>query len=200
MGRDVTPPRILAVDDDERMRELVSAALQRGGFDAIALADGAALLAAAETEEPAGVVLDVNLPEVSGYELCEQLRRRYGNGLAIVFLSGDRVESYDRVAGLLVGADDYVTKPFAPDELVARVRRLVERAAVRVKKSTLTTREGEVLALLAEGLEQSEIAQRLIISPKTVATHIEHVLVKLGAHSRAQAVAIAYREGLVANS
>jgi FixJ family two-component response regulator len=86
--------------------------------------------------------------------------------LPIVFLSGERVESYDRVAGLLLGADDCIVKPFAPDELVARVQRLSRRDG-KQRSGTLTSRELEVLRLLAQGKRQPEIAADLVISPKT---------------------------------
>ena len=115
-----------------------------------------------------------------------------------MFVSGERVEPCDRVAGLLLGADDYVVKPFAPDELIARVRRLVVRSASDepgALRSKLTRREQEVLQLLASGLTQPEIARELVISSSTVASHIEHILDKLGVHSRAQAVALALRSG-----
>ncbi len=134
--------------------------------------------------------------------MCDALRRLFGTALPIIFLSGERTEAYDRVAGFLVGADDYVVKPFAPDELLVRVRGLLRRFEDRAAKSngtgsTLTGRELEVLALLADGLEQFQIATELVISPRTVGKHIEHILAKIGARSRAQAVAIAYRDGLV---
>ena len=145
------------------------------------------------------VILDVALPGVCGYEVCRELREEFGDVLPIVFVSGVRTEWFDRVAGFLVGADDYVVKPFAPDELLARVRRLARRwtplaTAVAAK---LTRRERQVLGLLLEGLEQEEIATQLVISPRTVSTHIENILRKLGVRSRAQAVALAYREGHV---
>ena len=144
-------------------------------------------------------MLDVCLPMIFGYEVCRALRCSYGDRLPILFISGMRTESFDRVAGLLIGGDDYLVKPFAPDELVARVGALLRRSGAHpdTRRTDLTAREHEVLALLADGLEHHEIAERLIISPKTVGTHIEHVLGKLGVHSRAQAVAVAYREGLI---
>ena len=101
----------------------------------------------------------------------------------------------------MIGADDYMVKPFSPDELVARIQRLLVRTS-SVKADLedwqrLTPRESEVLNLLAEGLSQDAIAIELYISPKTVATHIQRILGKLGVHSRAAAVSKAYRLGLV---
>src|SRR5437763_15729170 len=98
------------------------------------------------------------------------------------------------------GADDYGVNPLDAQELVERLDRLVHRAQPIWTKHALTPRELEVLTLLSEGLAQTEIADRLEISPKTVATHIERILSKLGVRSRAQAVALAYRDTLVALS
>jgi DNA-binding NarL/FixJ family response regulator len=143
-------------------------------------------------------VLDVNLVGLSGYEVCHELRRRHGAGLPIIFISGDRTESFDRVAGMLLGADDYLAKPFAPAELVDCVNGAIERAKPESRRGVLTAREQEILELLASGLAQGAIALQLEISPRTVATHIERILAKLGVRSRAQAVALAYRDALVA--
>jgi DNA-binding NarL/FixJ family response regulator len=117
-------------------------------------------------------------------------------------LSGARTDPSDRVAGLLLGADDYVTKPFDPEELLARVRRAIARSsssesASAAERKRLTPRELEILSLLALGEGTKTIAERLHISPKTVSTHIQRMLVKLDLHSRGEAVAFAYREGLV---
>jgi DNA-binding response OmpR family regulator len=194
-------PPILIVDDDQASRRLLSKVLGQAGYTTREATSGEAALEAARGERPRLVLLEVRLPDLSGYEVCHELRKEFGDGLPIVFLSGERTESYDRVAGLMIGADDYLPKPFATDELLARVRALLRRAsttAVRAMPAELTRREAEVLALLTDGLEQAEIAERLSISPKTVATHIEHILEKLGVRSRAQAVAVAYRTGLIA--
>ena len=115
-----------------------------------------------------------------------------------MFVSGERTESYDRVAGLMLGGDDYIVKPYAPDELVARLLALLRRGGAAESAPELTPRELEVLALLAQGLDQRAIAERLVISSKTVGSHIEHILTKLGVNNRVQAVALAYRSGLVA--
>ena len=193
---------ILVVDDDPGIRALVSGLLARTGYEVREASDGAAAITAARRERPALVVLDVELPVVSGYEVYRELRDRYGDSVPVLFLSGARTEPYDRAAGLMLGADDYVVKPFDEGELLARVRRLVKHPVPTASGSgsTLTPRECEVLALLAEGLEQPDIAQKLFISPKTVATHIQRILAKLGVRSRAQAVAMAHRDRLVAAS
>ena len=81
---------------------------------------GEEALAAAVVERPAAVVLEVDLPDVDGFEVCRELRDRFGDRLPIVLVSGTRVSSHDRVAGLLIGADDYLVKPVDADELLVR--------------------------------------------------------------------------------
>ena len=193
---------VLVVDDDASQRALLRAILQRIGLDVAEAEDGESALRSAARQPPSLVLLDVQLPLVGGYEVCRELRERYGQNLPIVFVSGTRVESGDRTAGILLGADDYITKPFDPDELLARVRRLlrsgrgaVAESPMRTPFDELTPREQEVLELLAAGMEQSEIATRLVISPRTAGTHIQHILEKLDVRSRAQAVALAHMRG-----
>jgi DNA-binding NarL/FixJ family response regulator len=155
----------------------------------------------AESERLSLAIVEVVLPEMSGYELCRELKDKYGHDFRVVFISRARGEAIDRVAGLLIGADDYVVKPFDPDEFVVRVRRLIDGgtspggAAPPRNGVGLTRREAQVLGLLADGLTQTQIAAQLTISTKTVGTHIQRILAKLGVHSRAQAVALAVRGG-----
>ena len=192
---------ILVVDDDPGAGAAMSTVLESAGLEPRVAASGEAALSVAQDERPQMVLLDVHLPGVSGYEVLRELRARFGEELPIMFVSGERVESFDRVAGLQLGADDYLVKPFAPDELIARVHRLVGRSTQNGRDSVganLTPREGEVLRLLAAGHAQPEIAEKLVISPSTVASHIEHILGKLGVHSRAEAVAMAHRGGFLA--
>jgi len=185
---------VLVVDDDALFRAYARSVLEECGYRVVDAEDGVAALAAVRAARPAAIILDVNMPRLSGYEVCRSLREEYGPDLPVIFVSGERTESFDRVAGLTIGADDYLAKPFAADELLARLRCLLRRAGrAEAAHSTLTRRELQVLRLLAEGLDQAEIAERLVISPKTVGTHLERVLAKLGAHSRAEAVALAYR-------
>jgi DNA-binding NarL/FixJ family response regulator len=174
--------------------------LERVGYTTHEAETGEEALAVAKRERPELVVLEVFLQGVSGYEVCRELKDEFGEGLPIVFISGDRTEPGDRVAGLLVGANDYLLKPFDPEELLARVRRLLPAPLAEGWTHKLTPREADVLSLLVDGLSQSEIAEKLFISPKTVGKHIEHILAKLGVHNRAQAVALAVRDRLLETS
>jgi DNA-binding NarL/FixJ family response regulator len=191
---------LLIVDDDAAFREFVRSLLGRIGHPIVEATDGDEALEAGLAERPSLVVLDIDLPGASGYEICRALRDAYGEDLPIIFVSGRRTEQLDLVAGLLIGADDYLVKPFEAAELLARVRRHLSRAPHSLNGGSgarLTPREQEILDLLAAGLDQRAIADRLVISPKTVATHIQRILGKLGVRSRAQAVAYAHRHGLV---
>lgn len=123
--------RVLIVDDDPSIREIVRIALTRAGFETIEAADGAAALAQAACTSPDLIVLDVMLPELDGTDVCRALRQRgaaEGGRVPILFLSS-RDEEVDRIIGLEIGGDDYLTKPFSPRELVARIRALLRRAA-----------------------------------------------------------------------
>jgi DNA-binding NarL/FixJ family response regulator len=190
---------VLVVSIDDDVWRSVKGAFERVGYAASTVTSGEEALTAALIKRPALIVLDLELQDMTGYEVCYELRERCGQELPIVLVSGDRTESSDRVAGLLIGADEYLTKPLDPDELLARARRLLSRTPVASLSmdTPLTGREVQVLQLLADGLPQDAIANELYISSKTVATHIQRILTKLGVHSRTEAVAIAYRDGLV---
>ncbi|MGH3033387.1 MAG: response regulator transcription factor [Gaiellaceae bacterium] len=188
---------VLVADEDTTSRDQLARILEAAGYDVTQVRSGEEALRAAREVRPCIVLLEIPLGNLSGYEVCRALREEAG--VPIVFVSGSRTESYDRVAGLLVGADDYIVKPYAPDELLTRVRNLVRRShpLTQSVSAKLTKREREVLRLLAEGFGQDEIAGRLFITRKTVGTHVENILRKLGVRSRTQAVALAYREELL---
>jgi DNA-binding NarL/FixJ family response regulator len=190
---------VLIADQDPDARESLARVFVSAGFRVVQAGDGYDALAQARAAWPVAAVLEIPLGTLCGYEVCRAMKTELGPELAVIFLSGARTESYDRVAGLLLGADDYVIKPSAADEVLARVRIAIER--VRPARSAahgrLTRREQEVLELLGEGLKWGEIAQRLVISPRTVATHAENIRRKLGVNSRAEAVAVAYRDELL---
>jgi DNA-binding NarL/FixJ family response regulator len=190
-GRAVKGGRVFTVavvDDDRIARSAVSLLLQEAGCDVVEAADG---------------VLDISMPMLNGYEVCRRLRQRYGYDIGILFLSGSRAEPFDVAAGLNGGADDYVTKPYDPGELLARVQALLRRVhahnSLAPTRYPLTPRQLEVLRLLAQGATANQIAERLVVSPATVRKHIERILRILRVRSRSEAIAWAFREG-VANA
>jgi DNA-binding response OmpR family regulator len=172
---------ILIVDDDADFREIASRIVQQAGYATRTAATGEEALAAARSDRPDLVILDVRLRGgLSGHEVCRMLKDEIRPEPAVLFISGARIESFDRAGGLLVGADDYVVKPFAADELLARIRALIRRSTPHATAEELTNRERDVARLLKEGLNESQIAERLKISPATARGHIEHLFEKLG--------------------
>ena len=121
----MTNQTILVVDDDPQIRDVLGVALERAGFRTVMARDGVEGLQSARTESPSLAVLDIGLPEMDGLELCKAIRR--DSDLPILFLTA-RDDEVDRILGLELGGDDYVTKPFSPRELVARVRAILKRA------------------------------------------------------------------------
>ena len=130
------PITILVADDDPNLREVVRYALSREGFSVIEANNGVEALTLALARAPDLVVLDVLMPELDGLEVCRRLRRDR-ESLPILFLSS-RDEELDRVVGLEIGGDDYVTKPFSPRELVSRVKALLRRARATSLPAALT--------------------------------------------------------------
>ncbi|MER9495845.1 response regulator transcription factor [Mesorhizobium sp. M0320] len=119
------PHQILVADDDPHIREIICFALEKAGMKTQAVSDGAAALQSIERRVPDLVVLDIGMPEMDGLEVCRRLRQR--SDVPVLFLSA-RDEEIDRILGLEMGGDDYVTKPFSPRELVARVNVILRRA------------------------------------------------------------------------
>lgn len=123
---DPSPTRVLVVDDEPMVREVVSRYLERDGFLVREAVDGPGALEAVDAFQPDLVVLDVMLPGRSGFDVLRALRARGDTAPPVILLTA-RVEESDRVLGLELGADDYVVKPFSPRELVARVRTVLRR-------------------------------------------------------------------------
>jgi DNA-binding NarL/FixJ family response regulator len=207
---------IAVVDGDEGTRAAAAHIASRLEYEICAVESAEALLESLD-RPPALAIVEVELPGLSsGLELLRELHERFDDDLPVILVSAERTTTLDRVAGLMLGADDYLAKPVDPDELLARVRRSLRRSGARAgngngngngagsgkpertPRLNLSPREREILTLLADGQTQAQIASELFLSPKTVSTHIQHLLSKLGVHSRAQAVAAAFKLGLVA--
>lgn len=121
-------PKILVVDDEPDALEVLGFKLKEAGFTPIFAKDGTKAVAAARDERPALIVLDLMLPEIDGLEVCKILRRDPATAMIPVIMLTARAAEMDRVLGLELGADDYVTKPFSPRELVLRIKKLLSRA------------------------------------------------------------------------
>jgi two-component system OmpR family response regulator len=120
--------RILIVDDEGHIREVIRVALKKAGMDVIEARDGKEALARFAADKPDLIVLDIGMPEFDGLDVCREIRK--SSDVPILFLSA-RDEEIDRILGLEIGGDDYVTKPFSPRELVARVNVILRRLSPR---------------------------------------------------------------------
>ena len=130
---DGAPPRVLVVDDEDTLSELLSMALRYEGWDVKSAANGRSAVTLAREFRPDAVVLDIMLPDLDGLEVLRQMRAD-NSTIPVLFLTArDAVE--DRIAGLTAGGDDYVTKPFSLEEVVARLRALLRRGAMAVAES-----------------------------------------------------------------
>jgi DNA-binding response OmpR family regulator len=165
--------RVVVVDDDEHIRELASLYLKKEGFEVTCAVDGISAIETIRRTDPSLVVLDLMLPGMTGFDVCKQVRQ--GSDVPIIMLTA-RDDDVDKIVGLEIGADDYLTKPFNPRELVARVKAILRRAenangkaaapvirigpltidkqrrevTIDARELTLRTKEFDLLATLAE--------------------------------------------------
>jgi two-component system phosphate regulon response regulator PhoB len=179
-------PKILIVDDESDALEILGFKLREAGFNPIFAKDGTRAIAAARDEKPDLMVLDLMLPEVDGLEVCKILRRDANTAKMPIIMLTARAAEMDRVVGLELGADDYVTKPFSPRELVLRIRKLLARnsstpesgAYIKIgdieidipthvvklagKEVTLTLTEFNLLEILAKRRGRVQSRERLL--------------------------------------
>ncbi len=136
--------KILVVDDDRDLRELIGFALAQAGFLVVKAADGASAVRMFDAEGPDLVVLDINMPGASGFQVCEAIRAR--SSVPIMMLTV-RSEEEDLIKALDLGADDYLTKPFSPKTLLARIKALLRRAGM---ETTAPLKAGQIELSLEE--------------------------------------------------
>ena len=135
LGNDKPEAKILVVDDEPTIRELLSASLRFAGFDVATAQDGAEAIRVERDFQADLVVLDIMLPDMDGFEVLAELREREPN-LPVLFLTA-KDDVQDRVRGLEVGADDYVTKPFSLEEVVARIHAILRRTAPEMNETEI---------------------------------------------------------------
>lgn len=128
--------KILVVDDEKKIVDIVKAYLEKEGYQVVVAYDGISALELAKSQSPDLIVLDLMLPEISGWDVCRQLRKN--SDTPIIMLTA-RDEVPDRIVGLELGADDYITKPFSPNELVSRIRAVLRRSEGKAMPKTILT-------------------------------------------------------------
>ncbi|GGO60592.1 response regulator [Nonomuraea cavernae] len=214
------PLRAVIADDQALVRTGFRMILSADGIEVAAeAADGAEAVAAVRSTRPDVVLMDIRMPRMDGIEATRQIMSGGANETRVVILTTYDLDHYV-YAALTAGASGFLLKDVSPEHLVAAVRlvrsgdallaptitrRLIERFASRDQAkadlhrdlSELTPRELEVLRLLATGLSNAELADRLTLSATTVKTHVARILSKLGLRDRVQAVVLAYETGLI---
>lgn len=155
---EVKPGTVLVVDDEDIVREVVCTYLEREGYSTLQASAGRAAVALIESEQPDLIVLDVMLPEIDGYSILAELRKRAD--IPVILLTA-RTEETDRLLGLELGADDYVVKPFSPRELAARVRTVLRRSG-RSESSAST------VSLEFDGLEIDGRSREVLVDGEPV--------------------------------
>ncbi|WP_329081644.1 MULTISPECIES: response regulator transcription factor [unclassified Streptosporangium] len=209
--------RVVIADDQALVRSGFGMILTADGIEVAAeAANGAQAVAAVQRTAPDVVLMDIRMPEMDGIEATRRIVAADTRGARVLILTTYDLDQYV-YAALTAGASGFLLKDVTPEQLVAAVRvvhagnallapaitrRLVERftrpdEAIHRDLSDLTPRELEVLRLMATGLSNAELAERLVLSPATVKTHVARILGKLDLRDRVQAVVLAYEVGLV---
>jgi DNA-binding response OmpR family regulator len=174
----VIPITVLVVDDERRYRDLLEMNLSRRGYRVLQAADGLGALNLVESAQPDLVVVDLMLPDIDGYEVCRRIREY--SAVPIIMLTA-RAEQSEKVRGLQTGADDYVTKPFGAEELLARIEAVLRRAATRTDIAAIDIGELHIdraehrVTLRGEPVDLSAGEYRLL---EQLAANAGHVIVQ----------------------
>lgn len=192
---------ILVVDNDRRVRVALRSLLERAHHHVIEAGDGAEAIRMVAADHPDLMLLDLNMPGTDGWEVLRSLGHRAG--MPIIVITAEE-EQQSMVLGLRAGADDYVTKPFRNAELLARVDARLRRPHADLAPddaagggAQFTTREREIVRLMAQGATNADIAARLHVSTATVKFHVTNIMRKLGVTNRTAAARAATQRGLV---
>ena len=192
---------ILVVDNDHGVRVALRSLLERVHHHVIEASGGDEALQKVASDHPDLMLLDLEMPGTDGWDVLKALGHRAG--MPIIVITAHQ-EQQDMVLGLRAGADDYITKPFRNAELLARVDARLRRPHADLEADSpeghaddFTTREREVIRLIAQGATNADIAARLQLSTATVKFHITNIMRKLGVTNRTAAARAATQRGLV---
>lgn len=155
---EMTKQKVLIIDDEENVCELISLYFGKAGYDVVCAADGGEGLDKIREQRPDIVILDLMLPGIDGIDVCKEIRKT--SNIPLIMLTA-RVDEVDRVLGLEIGADDYVTKPFSPRELLARVKAVLRRAAY-------TPNPDEQQVMKMPGLSISRISREVVVGEERI--------------------------------
>lgn len=164
----MSKPTILVVDDERHILELVKFNLEKEGYGVIVASDGLEAFNIAKAERPDLIILDVMLPEMDGFEVCRMVQREQEIGETPIIMLTARSEEIDKVLGLEIGADDYITKPFSPRELLARVKARLRRTSGKqnLSQEGQETIRLDNLTIDSERFEVFRDGSRLELTPK----------------------------------
>ena len=199
-------PTVFVIDDDKAIRSAVKNLLESVGLRTEVFSSPREFLKGESKDKPGCLVLDVRLPGASGLDFQGELAKAHVE-IPVIFITGHG-DIPMSVQAMKAGAMDFLTKPFRDQDLLDAIQRAIGRdkarrqqqnegVEIRNRFNSLTPREREVLFLLDHGSNAAQIADRLVISRNTARHYVQNVLMKLGAHSKLEAVAIARREGLL---
>jgi len=199
--------QLLLIDDDPNLILLVQDYLEFQGYEVITADNGQDALKILQDQAPNLIICDIMMPEMDGYELVRKIRQDTRiSWIPVIFLSA-KGQTTDRVKGLNTGADVYLVKPFEPEELVAQVESSIKQVGRFMEKNssngqsysnginhavhvppevTLTRTETKVVQLVAQGLANREIAQKLNVSQRTIESHVSNMLNKTRLHNRTE--------------
>ncbi|MBD2232932.1 response regulator transcription factor [Phormidium tenue] len=200
---------VLIVDDDPVLQMTLTRRLEAQGFEVISATSGQEALDLLRHQPADVVVSDVMMPGMNGFEFCHHLRSSpAGEMVPFIFLSS-LGELTNRVQGHMLGADDYLVKPFSAQELIAKVKgaiarsqrlhstleRLLDQSALQPTPLPLTPAEERVFWEVVQGFTNKQIGEHLFLSPRTVQTHLSNMLAKLSLENRSQIVRFAFEHG-----
>lgn len=200
---------VLIVDDDPILQTALTRRLEAQGFEVMSATSGQEALDLLHSKPADVVVSDVMMPGMNGFEFCHHLRSSpAGEMVPFIFLSS-LGELTNRVQGHLLGADDYLVKPFSAQELIAKVKgaiarsqrlhgaleRLLQQSTLQPTPLPLTPAEERVFWQVVQGFTNKQIGEHLFLSPRTVQTHLSNMLAKLNLENRSQIVRFAFEQG-----
>lgn len=195
---------ILVAEDENKIRNLIKVFLERDGYKVIETKSGLETINGIKKYLPDVIILDIIMPEMDGLEVCKEIRKDENcSGIPIIYLS-NIVDKKAVIKGLEIGGDDYVTKPFDPNELVARVNAILRRydrarqnETLQTNIEELTYQETKILQLIGKGYTNKEIAKKLSLTEGTVKVYNNIIFQKLHVKNRTQAIVQASERNLI---